>query len=102
MTGESTDANSVWQVDDDVAIVASADSVTVLDLAADSPAPLVLSATAAEIWHAIDGRRSTDEIVSAVAGGYGIDGHEVRADVIDFLTQLRLAGVIRRRARTLD
>ena len=76
------------------------DSVTVLDLAADSPAPLVLSETAAEIWYAIDGRRSTDEIISAVADGYGIPVHEVRADVIGFLTQLQLAGVIRRQAQT--
>jgi len=53
-----------------------------------------LSNTASAVWELIDGTRSTDDIVAALAAEYDADEVTIRADVEAFLTGLRSAGII--------
>ena len=49
---------------------------------------LVLNGTASDVWRLCDGEQTLDEIVALLAGGYGIEGEEIRADVERTVKQL--------------
>jgi len=53
-----------------------------------------LAETAATIWRMIDGKRDRAELLSAVAEELGVSEGVIRADVDDFVTELREAGLV--------
>ena len=55
---------------------------------------MVLNDTGAEIWHAIDGRRTTDQVVEHVAAGAGLEPDDIREHVEAFLASLVELGVV--------
>lgn len=68
------------------------DEVVVMHL--DSGEFFSLTDTARAIWKLIDGTRSRDEIVAAMAQTHSADPETVSADVGDFLTELGGAGLL--------
>jgi hypothetical protein len=50
--------------------------------------------SAASIWAAIDGRRSTAEIIAVVAAQYGLDGEVIAGDVRCALDRFANLGLI--------
>ncbi|NED95107.1 PqqD family protein [Phytoactinopolyspora alkaliphila] len=55
---------------------------------AETQEALVLNATASDVWRLLDGERSVDEIVKALAPAYAADAVVVRAGVESALAQL--------------
>lgn len=83
-----------WRRGDAVAYVSSADRVALLDLNRLASPAHVLEGPAAAIWDAVDGARTTAEIVDVVAGEYGMAADDVRGDVQGFLASLAELGLI--------
>ena len=54
-----------------------------------------LNDVGATIWELIDGTTTLDEIVSAVTRGFEVGSDQARADVLEFVTSLADAGLIR-------
>lgn len=75
-------------------MVESLDRVALVDLRNLAAPPVVLEASAARIWSVIDGLLTTDDVVEAVAGSFGIATADVRDDVVAFLGTLAAAGLI--------
>jgi hypothetical protein len=54
-----------------------------------------LNEVGATIWELIDGTTTVEEIVSAVTRGFEVDTEQARVDVLEFVTSLAQAGLIR-------
>lgn len=100
MVGESRvlhGTSDVWRRADAVAEVAYEQRRIVLPLAEPTAAaavePLLLRGSALAVWLTIDGVRTTDEIVSVVATGYGQRAADIRADVVACLQSFREHGL---------
>ena len=83
-----------WRRSDSLALVENDGRVVALNLDHLADPPVVLADTAAEIWRAIDGERSEDEIATEVARHFGIGADAIRADVHAFLAQLAEIGLV--------
>ena len=70
----------------------SLDAVLVLPAAVDDP--LSLGGTGAGLWDLLAVPTSTDELVDALAGQYGVDRRTVEIDVVPVLSELESIGVI--------
>ena len=68
--------------------------VVILDLDRLSEPPRVLADTAAAIWGAVDGQRTEEQIVTAVAEAYGLEPVQIRDDVTAFLAELSELGLV--------
>lgn len=53
-----------------------------------------LTGTAAAAWRLIDGERSRAALLSAMADDYSTNENEIAADIDDFLSQLKEAGLL--------
>jgi hypothetical protein len=53
-----------------------------------------LTGTGAAIWRSIDGRRSRDDLVTALAGQFATAPSEIAGDIDAFLARLKEAGLI--------
>ncbi len=97
MESETTTGSRVLAVKDTVAFVTSDEGERVAALDLDRPAdpPLILQGSAAVIWGLIDGSRTVDEVVTAVAQHFGEDEATVRGAVDSFLTDLEQRHVVR-------
>ena len=78
----------------ELAVVESADRVTVLHLDHLAEPPLVLSGSGVAVWEAVDGRRTLAEVVEAVAASYGLEVVAVEAEVRVFVEELVGRGVL--------
>jgi hypothetical protein len=92
------DESPIWAHSSEVAVVAGEGRVAMVDLAHLEAPPMVLNDTGAQIWHAIDGRRTTDQVVAHVAGEAGLEPDEIREHVAAFLDSLVELGVVVRAA----
>jgi hypothetical protein len=54
-----------------------------------------LNEVGATIWELIDGTTTVEQIVSAVTRGFEVGTDQARADVLEFVTSLADAGLIR-------
>ena len=80
---------TVWRHRDDVAWTPGNDRVVVLDLRRpNEPGPMALEGTAGTIWQSIDGVRTVEQVVAAVAESYGLEAHQVERDVAAFVDEL--------------
>lgn len=84
----------VWAHSSEVAVVASEGRVAMVDLARLEAPPMVLNDTGAQIWQAVDGRRTTDQVVAHVAAEAGLQPDEIREHVAAFLDSLVELGVV--------
>ena len=55
----------------------------------------VLSEVGHFIWDLVDGRRGPDELVTAVVAEFDVDEARARADVDDFLSELKSHSLVR-------
>jgi hypothetical protein len=77
-----------------LAAVSSEGRVAILDLDDLAEPPRILEGTAAAIWSAVDGARTTSLLVAAVAEEFGLTAAEVRTDVVEFLEYLADLGLL--------
>ncbi|GGD15087.1 hypothetical protein GCM10007231_12560 [Nocardioides daphniae] len=84
---------------DTVVQVGDADRVVLLDL--DDPAhpPRILTGPAAEIWTAVDGRRTLAEVTGVVAEAFDAPVDTVAGDVSAFVASLLEARLVEEVAR---
>jgi hypothetical protein len=75
-------------------VVASEGRVAMVDLARLEAPPMVLNDTGAEVWHAIDGSRTTEQVVEHVAAEAGLEPDEIREHVEAFVGSLVELGVV--------
>ncbi len=68
------------------------DETVVMDM--DNAEFFSLNATAGAVWRAIDGARSRDGVLAAVAEEYGVAETEIAADVDALLDKLRESGFV--------
>ena len=54
-----------------------------------------LNEVGATIWALIDGTTTMEEIVAAITRGFEVGSDQARADVLDFVTSLTEAGLVR-------
>lgn len=80
------EARLAWQIVDGHAIV----------LDAQSGAALCLNRVGTLIWSLL-GAHSADAIAEAVAGEFDVEASQAKADVIDFLKDLRERGLVTER-----
>lgn len=95
MTAES------WQHSDSLAWVDVPDGIALVDLARLSAetVPLVLTGSAAAIWDAIDGTRSTAQVVEALAQQFDdVDPDDLARSTEHFLHELAERGLVSLRA----
>lgn len=85
---------AVWRHSGRAAVVDSGDRIALLDLDHLADPPRVLEGSAAAIWRAVDGVRTTPMVVESVAGSYGVPPAELEADVLAFLDSLATAGLL--------
>lgn len=69
------------------------DETVVMDM--DSAEFFSLNSTAGAVWRAIDGARSRDEVVAAVAAEYAVSPADIGADVDELIEQLVASGFVR-------
>ena len=86
----------VWRHAVEVAYVESEERVALLDLDRLDELPVVLTDSGAAIWLAVDGRRTDERIVSAVAEGFGAEVDQIAAQVRAFLQDLASRRLISR------
>ena len=55
---------------------------------------LVLNPVGSHIWGALDGRKTVGEIASLVASRFNISSEIALQDTVEFLTEIRQAGII--------
>ena len=60
----------------------------------ESGSSVLLNRTAAAVWEAIDGQRSTSDIADLLAQAYGIEASHIAADVTAGVAGLVAAGVV--------
>lgn len=70
----------------------SLDAVLVLPPGADEP--LTLAGTGAALWDLLEEPASTDELVVALADGYGVELATVEVDLVPALAKLETLGAI--------
>lgn len=69
--------------------------VPVTDNIADMDSVYTLNETGAFIWEQIDGKKSTEEIISAMTEEYEIDKDTATEDVLQFITKMNDYLIIR-------
>ena len=84
----------IWRRADDLAFVASPDRVVLILLRQLERPPLILEGSAAAIWSAVDGRRTTLDVIDEVATLLAVDGLEIHDDVAGFLATLEDEGLV--------
>ena len=55
--------------------------------------PLRMNAMGAEIWNLLEKRYSTEQIISTLGAEYEAAPTEIKADVLQFINQLKIYGV---------
>lgn len=55
--------------------------------------PLVLNSNGAELWQELAQGKTTEQIAESLGQKYNIDTEEIKADVLQFYSQLREHGV---------
>lgn len=83
----------------DLAMVGDEQRIAMVDLAHPERPPMVLEGPAAMIWSLVDGRRSTDEIVTELAEMYAAPVDGLRHDVETFLRDLSARDLVTLAAR---
>lgn len=84
----------MWRRSAHVAFVDDGDRVMLLDVAHPRSArPQLLAGSAADIWRAIDGVRTTTAIVDTVANRFEFSQPTLPAEVLSFLDCLSDAGL---------
>ncbi|WP_164232980.1 hypothetical protein [Microbacterium hydrocarbonoxydans] len=85
-----------WRIGDAVAWTYSRDRVTVLNLEASSPQPIVLEGSAIIIWSIIAGNGSIlqPRLIEECATSVGLDASVVTGDVVRVLHELHSRGVL--------
>jgi hypothetical protein len=86
--------STVWRRASATAYVDSPDRVVVVDLDHLDLPPYVFEGSAAQIWAAVDGRRSEAEIVADLAAAFEAPVDVVTADVRQFVDRLRKLGLV--------
>ena len=84
----------IWRRADDLAFVASPDRAVLMLLRQLQRPPLILNGTAAAIWSAVDGARTTDDVIDEVAALLAVDSLEIHDDVAGFLGTLQDEGLV--------
>jgi len=69
--------------------------VPITDNIADMDSVYTLNETGAFIWEQIDGKKSTEEIISAMTEEYDIDKDTATEDVLQFITKMNDYLIIR-------
>ena len=69
--------------------------VPITDNIADMDSVYTLNETGAFIWEQIDGKKSTEEIISAMTEEYEIDKYTATEDVLQFITKMNDYLIIR-------
>ena len=90
----TTAGEIVWRHKPALAEVPSEGRVALLDLDDLAEPPRVLQGSGAAIWSAVNGGRTTSQVVEAVAEEFGLTAVEVRADVVEFLGSLADLGLL--------
>ena len=90
--------HGVWQRSPALAVIESEDRVAVVDLDRPGAPPRILEGSAAMVWAAIDGTRTTAQVVDEVTGSHAGPAAALEAGVLSFLSDLADAGLIRERA----
>ena len=89
--------DDTWRRAPDVAHVDDGDRVVVLDLTDPRTSrPQLLTGPAAQIWRGLEGQRSTEAVIAAVAETSGLSALEIGPDVRAFLATLEARGLVRR------
>lgn len=87
-------SSPAWRHSAQVASVDDGERVVLLDVArAHKSQPQLLTGPSAAVWRAIDGIRSTHEIIAEVAPAFGSNQEDLGGDVRDFLQLLSLTGL---------
>ena len=81
-----TDRFSETQIDDEVVL-----------MLLETGEFLSITGTGCEIWQRIDASEDRQALIAALAATYDANENVIAADVDDFLTQLKTAGVISER-----
>lgn len=87
-------AGQLWRHGEHVAYVDSGERVVLLDLSRQEDEPRILSPSASAVWRCIDGIRTDEAIVAAVADQYELAPEAIENDVLSFLTELIELGLI--------
>lgn len=62
---------------------------------ADMQRIFTLNSVAEYIWHSLDGRTSIEDIRKGIISTYEVDEEQVDSDIMDFITELLEADLIR-------
>ncbi|MBI5633653.1 MAG: PqqD family protein [Nitrospirae bacterium] len=62
---------------------------------ADLQRIFTLNPVAEYIWHSLDGKTSIDDIRKGIIAAYEVDEEQANADIVDFVTELLEADLIR-------
>jgi Coenzyme PQQ synthesis protein D (PqqD) len=81
-----------FQVSDSVAAREIEGELVLLDL--EGGRFFVSRGTGPRVWEMLSSGKTIDEVVQEIAGRYGIDRDRVRADVEEFVRQLREKGML--------
>lgn len=90
----SANVEHVWKHADGLAVVEGDQRVVTLDLTHPDRPPLGMPGAAADVWRAIDGRRTGAEVVAEIATLWGTTAHRIHDDIDRLLDRLAEAGLV--------